>query len=127
MIADITRRRTRRRFWVPLSTSRSLAEEALRLIMPWARSQYPGPRRGLADILGIGISTSRDYLRGRAALPAHHAERLARHHEQFADDHRHMARLLRDHARKHGEEVKGLRGRALTLARQAARDDDRPV
>jgi hypothetical protein len=124
---DTSRRRISRSFSVPLKPTRGLADEAVRLIMPWARSQYPGPRRGFAELLGIGISTSRDYLRGRAALPAHHADRLAAYHERCAGEHTRMARLLRDYGQRRGEEVRRLRGRALTLARQTARDEDRPA
>src|SRR5579864_3071721 len=96
------------------------------LISPWSIHQYPGKRRALAELIGVGVSTARTYLRGEAQLPAYHAERLARYHEQCAADHMQMARLLREHARQHGEQVKRLHGRALMLARAAAREENRP-
>jgi hypothetical protein len=106
---------------------RSLTDQAISLIAPWSTHQYPGKRRALAELIGVKVSTARTYLRGAAQLPAYHAERLARYHEQRANDHMQMAGLLREHAWRHGERVKRLRGRALMLARMALRDDDRPV
>lgn len=122
-----SRRRTRRSFSIPTILYRSLADQAISLIAPWSTHQYPGKRRALAELIGVEISTARTYLRGEAQLPAYHAERLARYHEQCANDHMQIARLLHDHAREHGEQVNRLRGRALMLARAALRDDDRPV
>lgn len=124
---DSPRRRTRRSFSLPTVPPRSLADQVIALIAPWSTHQYPGKRRALAELIGVGISTARTYMRGEAQLPAYHAERLARYHEQCAADHAHVARLLREHARKHGERVRHLRGHALMLAQAAKREDHRPV
>ena len=112
---------------MPTAPYRSLADRAIAVIAPWNVWHYPGKRRALAQIIGVGISSARIYLRGQAQLPSRHAEALACYLERSADEQTRVARLLRDHARKHGEQVRRLRGRALVLASQAGRDEDRPV
>jgi hypothetical protein len=124
---DSSRRRTRRSFSLPTLPPRSLADQVIALIAPWSTHQYPGKRRALAELIGVGISTARTYMRGEAQLPAYHAEALAGHLERTAAQQVQVARLLREHARKHGERVRHLRGRALMLAQAAQREDHRPV
>ena len=121
-----TPRRTRRSFTI-LAPLRGLADQAIAVIAPWSVHQYPGRRRALAELSGVKISTARTYLKGKAELPAYHAEKLARFLERSAAEQTEVARRLRDHARRHGVKVRQLRGRALILAQRAVRDDDRPV
>jgi hypothetical protein len=124
---DFSTRRTPRSFWVPMALPRSLADRSVALFAPWHFRQYPGKRRALAELLGVGIASAKAYLQGRAQLPWYHAERLATYHEQCAARHGEVARLLRAYAPKRREEVSRLRGRALMLARHAAREEDRPA
>jgi hypothetical protein len=114
---DTSRRRTPHSFSLPTVPPRSLADRAIGLIAPWSTHQYQ--RRALAELIGVGVSTARTYLRGEAQLPAYHAEALAGHLERTAAAQLQVARLLREHARKHGERVRHLRGRALMLAQAA--------
>jgi hypothetical protein len=104
-----------------------LADDVIALVAPWSVHQYPGKRRALAELIGVKISMARTYLKGEAELPAYHAERLAGLLERRAAEQVEVARRLRDHARKHSAKVRQLRGRALILAQQALRSDNRPV
>ena len=47
------------------------------LIAPWTVEEYPGYRRFLADLCGVNIRTSDDWLYGAQSLPRIHARRLS--------------------------------------------------
>lgn len=58
------------------TVSKTLMERVSEWLLPWELSDYPGKRRGMAELLGISWLTVREYRRGRRPLPKRLAVRL---------------------------------------------------
>lgn len=84
-----------------------LAQRFLSLTAPWTVEEYPGRRRLLAELCGVSVATTDDWLYREQRLPPRHARRL----ERIAALREAAWGQLRDDLAKHAAEREAINAR----------------